>query len=194
MKKGEATKQRIIEEAAQVFNKLGYSSTSMSTLMEATGLEKGGIYRHFSSKEELACEAFDYAVKLNHQSTCGILAGVEGGYNKLEKFITSLSSGKAVMSGGCPVMNTAVENDNGNPILKKKANAAFKSWMNNLIEYVEEGKAEGSFKKNLQSEEFVFFILSSLEGAMVFASLTGKKSHLKYVGDEMLEYLKSKMV
>jgi len=29
--------------------------------MRATGLEKGGIYRHFSSKEAMAAEAFDYA-------------------------------------------------------------------------------------------------------------------------------------
>jgi len=29
--------------------------------MEATGLQKGGLYRHFDSKEELAQEAFDYA-------------------------------------------------------------------------------------------------------------------------------------
>jgi AcrR family transcriptional regulator len=32
--------------------------------MEATGLEKGGIYRHFDSKQQLAAEAFDYAWKL----------------------------------------------------------------------------------------------------------------------------------
>ena len=28
--------------------------------MEATGLKKGGIYRHFEGKEELALEAFDH--------------------------------------------------------------------------------------------------------------------------------------
>jgi TetR/AcrR family transcriptional repressor of nem operon len=33
----------------------------MAALMEATGLEKGGIYRHFSSKQAVAAEAFDYA-------------------------------------------------------------------------------------------------------------------------------------
>jgi TetR/AcrR family transcriptional repressor of nem operon len=192
MKKGEATKQRIIEEAAEVFNRLGYSSTSMSTLMEATGLEKGGIYRHFSSKEELACEAFDYAIKLNHQSTCGALAGVEGGFNKIEKFITSFCSGKAVMSGGCPVMNTAVENDDGNPALKKKARGALKAWVDTLVSYVEEGKKEGSFKKNLNSEELVFFILSALEGALVFSNLIGKKDHLKSTGESVLEFVESK--
>jgi TetR/AcrR family transcriptional regulator, transcriptional repressor for nem operon len=29
--------------------------------MEATGLQKGGIYRHFAGKEQLALEAFDHA-------------------------------------------------------------------------------------------------------------------------------------
>ena len=33
----------------------------MADLMEATGLEKGGIYRHFPSKEAVAAEAFDDA-------------------------------------------------------------------------------------------------------------------------------------
>ena len=32
--------------------------------MRATGLEKGGIYRHFESKEELAGDAFDHAWKI----------------------------------------------------------------------------------------------------------------------------------
>jgi len=40
-----------------------FTGIPKSELMEATGLKKGGIYRHFSSKEELAAEAFDYAWK-----------------------------------------------------------------------------------------------------------------------------------
>ena len=32
--------------------------------MRATGLEKGGIYRHFESKQELAGDAFDHAWKI----------------------------------------------------------------------------------------------------------------------------------
>src|ERR1700724_4015016 len=60
MTKGEQTRRRIVEAAASIFNKRGYEGSSLSELMEATGLKKGGIYRHFSSKEELAAEAFDY--------------------------------------------------------------------------------------------------------------------------------------
>src|SRR5580704_10118479 len=59
--RGEATRRRIVEQSAAVFNRHGYSGTSMSDLMAATGLEKGGLYRHFASKEDLAAAAFDYA-------------------------------------------------------------------------------------------------------------------------------------
>jgi AcrR family transcriptional regulator len=62
--KGEATRQDIIRKAAPIFNQKGYSGAALSDLMRATGLEKGGIYRHFESKEELAGDAFDHAWKV----------------------------------------------------------------------------------------------------------------------------------
>ena len=61
MRKGEQTRQEIIRKAAPIFNQRGYHGAALSDLMKATGLEKGGIYRHFDSKEQLAAEAFDYA-------------------------------------------------------------------------------------------------------------------------------------
>ena len=60
MTKGEQTRRNIVEAAAPIFNKRGYEGSSLNDLMQATGLKKGGIYRHFSSKEELAAKAFDY--------------------------------------------------------------------------------------------------------------------------------------
>ena len=64
MRKGEQTRQEIIREAAPIFNQQGYDGAALSDLMKATGLEKGGIYRHFESKQQLAAEAFDYAWNL----------------------------------------------------------------------------------------------------------------------------------
>ena len=61
MEKGRATRQRVIAQAAPVFNQHGFAGTTLSELMEATGLQKGGIYRHFAGKEQLALEAFDHA-------------------------------------------------------------------------------------------------------------------------------------
>ena len=78
MKRGELTRQRIIEQSAPIFNMNGYAGCSMQDVMSATGLEKGGIYRYFESKEELAAEAFKYSFGKSVKTRTEDLEGVEG--------------------------------------------------------------------------------------------------------------------
>ena len=73
--KGDKTRQRIIAEAAAIFNQRGYEGCSIQAIMAATGLEKGGIYRHFDSKEDLAAEAFDYAWSIASSTDCNMREG-----------------------------------------------------------------------------------------------------------------------
>src|SRR5260221_10762070 len=63
MSKGEDTRQFIIEKAASLYNQKGIAGTSISDIMEATNLAKGGIYRRFESKEEITLEVFDFLAK-----------------------------------------------------------------------------------------------------------------------------------
>ena len=53
VKKGEATRMAIEEAAMQLFLEQGYHATSMRQIAEHAGLALGGIYNHFSSKEEI---------------------------------------------------------------------------------------------------------------------------------------------
>jgi AcrR family transcriptional regulator len=53
IKKGEATRMTIEEAAIQLFLEQGYHATSMRQIAEHAGLALGGIYNHFSSKEEI---------------------------------------------------------------------------------------------------------------------------------------------
>ena len=48
------SKQEIIEKSAPVFNINGYSGTTMQMLVDVTGYQMGGIYRHFKTKKDLA--------------------------------------------------------------------------------------------------------------------------------------------
>ena len=52
-KKGEVTRLAIEEAAITLFMEQGYHATSMRQIAERTKLALGGIYNHFSSKEEL---------------------------------------------------------------------------------------------------------------------------------------------
>ncbi len=53
LKKGEATRLAIEDAALELFLQYGFHGTSMRQISEQTGLALGGIYNHFSSKEEI---------------------------------------------------------------------------------------------------------------------------------------------
>ncbi|HYU75258.1 MAG TPA: TetR/AcrR family transcriptional regulator, partial [Ktedonobacteraceae bacterium] len=88
MSKGEQTRERILASSAQLFNRQGYFGSSLTDIMRETGLEKGGIYNHFSSKEQLALEAFDYAYGLVQQRVRQALAGK---LNAIERLLAIVS-------------------------------------------------------------------------------------------------------
>lgn len=53
MNKGKETKGFILIKAKEVFCKKGYISVTMKDICEATGLSRGGLYRHYSSTKEI---------------------------------------------------------------------------------------------------------------------------------------------
>ncbi len=61
--KGEQSKIKLIECAAQLFLEKGYNATGINDILAGTGLPKGSFYFHFSSKKDLAIEVSKYFEK-----------------------------------------------------------------------------------------------------------------------------------
>jgi AcrR family transcriptional regulator len=57
--KGEQTRQRIVDRALELFEKRGYSDTTLRDIADAAGISIGLTYRYFRRKEELALELYD---------------------------------------------------------------------------------------------------------------------------------------
>ena len=60
MKKGEASKAKIVEAAGELFWKQGYAATGIRDILDATGLPKGSFYFYFKSKSDVAREVIGY--------------------------------------------------------------------------------------------------------------------------------------
>jgi len=178
MAKGQETRERIITEAASLFNQRGFEGGSMSDLMEATGLEKGGIYRHFSSKEELAVEAFDYAWKSAFETRMQDLERIPNSIDKLKHFIANFIERRPVVPGGCPLLNTAIDADDGNEVLRDRVRAALRQWRDSVSGIVETGIKHREIRQGVDPKEVATIIISSLEGALMVARLERKKDAL----------------
>jgi len=171
MKKGQQTRERIIAQAAPVFNAYGYEGATMSQLMEATGLEKGGIYRHFGSKEELAMESFKFAWHTVLEVRLRGLDDVPTALGKLRHIIDNFVEVRSPVSGGCPLLNTAMDCDDGNPALRELAKETLRNWQQRLMRIVEDGIRSGEITNTTSPKITANVLISTLEGAVMITRL-----------------------
>lgn len=179
MTKGETTRQRIIEAAAPIFNQRGFAGCSMQELMDATQLEKGGIYRHFRSKEELAAEAFRYALEQSIKTRTEDLAHIEGALAKLHAIVERFVEHPSPLPGGCPLLNTAVDADDGNPELRKLVRKAFADWRGRIAEIVAKGLETKELRPGTDPAQVANTLIATLEGAQMLARLDGSRQALR---------------
>lgn len=180
--KGDRTRQRIIEKAAPIFNQRGFTGASMQEVMEAAGLEKGGLYRHFASKEELAGEAFKYALGQSVRLRTHDLGHVRGAIAKLHYLVCRFVEAPSAVPGGCPLMNTAIDSDDGNPFLRQLASEGLREWKGRLCRIVDQGVRDGEVKPGTESRQIANTIIATLEGALMISRLEGDREALRDAG------------
>ena len=54
------TKEKIFDVSLDLFSKKGYDSVSLREIAEEVGIKKSSIYSHYSSKEAILMDIFDY--------------------------------------------------------------------------------------------------------------------------------------
>jgi len=173
MRNPEKTKSEIIKAAAELFNRRGYTGCSISSIMDETGFKKGGIYNHFSGKEEIAVAAFDFSFKTSSEM---IYRETEKGTDPLDKIHRMFDAfGKLATNppvpGGCPVMNTAIDSDDRNPELLEKSRRAMDIWRRFTENLLNEAKTSGAISETVDTEQITTFMISSLEGGIMMTKM-----------------------
>ena len=193
MSKGELTRERILARSAQLFNRQGYFGSSLADIMRETGLEKGGIYNHFSSKEQLALEAFDYAYELVEQRVRQALTGKK---HAVERLVAILSVFQSIVddppvAGGCPILNTAIEADDAHPALRERARGAMNDWRATISRIVTRGIERQEIRQGVDADEVATLFICMLEGAVMLSSLYKDSTHMRRAVKHMTKYIET---
>jgi TetR/AcrR family transcriptional regulator, transcriptional repressor for nem operon len=196
MKKGERTRDHILAQSAAVFNQHGYAASSMSDLMLATKLEKGGIYNHFASKEQLSLEAFDYAVGLIENRFEALLEGRILAFERLravmDVFLEFIHD--PVLPGGCPVLNAAIEADDSNEKLRERIRLVLNGWRTRIQGIVEKGVAMGELRTGTDGAQLATVMISTLEGAVMMSKVYRESSHMRIAAGFLEMHIKTLIV
>ncbi len=189
------TKQMILEKSAELFNMNGYDGCSLSDIMKATGLQKGGIYNYFKNKEEIAIQAFDYSLHLVIQRFRVRLDKDTSAWDKLNSVIETMKEFyiQPVIVGGCPIFNTVMDSANTYPSLLDKA----KEGLEMLIRYVElkiqQGINSGEFYKVENTYSLASHLVVTMEGALVMSRVFKNRIYVEQAGDTLISWLDEKL-
>ena len=162
----------------------------MGDIVEASGLEKGTLYGHFSTKEELALLAFDYAWKDTSDKRIRNIDTVSNAVDKLKLHIDNYVNTPS-FPGGCPLLNFAVDADDGNLALRTRVRKALKGWEDLLAKIVEDGQSSGEIKPEIDSHSIANIVISTLEGATVLARISKRSAALEDAHRHLNLYLET---
>jgi TetR/AcrR family transcriptional repressor of nem operon len=193
MGKGEKTRQRIIEQAAPLFNQGGMAGCSMQDILRATGLQKGGLYRHFSSKEELAAECLKYSLALVFQARSGNADHIPNAIDKLRYLVDRFASTPSPLKGGCPLMNAAVDSDDGDAELRRLSVEGLRAWKSRLLQILKGGIERGEVVSGTDPVQMANTVIATLEGSLLISriertsnALEDSRLHLNKLFDELV--------
>ena len=189
--KGERTREEIIQQAAVVFNRQGFAGASISDIMRETGLEKGGIYNHFASKEELALAAFNYAFEAASRRMIAVIKGVPSSLDRLRNLAGFWRTyfDDPPVEGGCALLNTAIDSDDTQPALRQRAQEALGQWHDLIVRTVRRGIDYGDIRPETDPAAVASLIIASVEGGYMMSKLTGDPAHINRVVDHLEEYI-----
>lgn len=192
--RSEKTRKTIIEKTAAIFNRKGYVGTYLSDLTEATGLTKGSIYGNFKDKNEVALEAFKYNYQFQTRELMGKLNQIEFSYEKLQVFLAHYKEAYLPIfeNGGCAILNTAVDADDGNEWLRKEVVQKIYDWSERIMSIVNDGISKGELQP-LDASEYAFRTIALIEGSIMLAKTLNKPSILMKNIDHLsaeIEYMR----
>jgi AcrR family transcriptional regulator len=191
--KGQQTRERIVEASAALFNVRGYTGTAMSDIIESVGIQKGGIYRHFESKESIMLAAFEYAMQRRIEAIQMMLVPTASAIDQLQavcaSFIALLEPPS--LPGGCPILNAAVEADDLYPPLREKVQQGLNTLRMLISQVVADGKARGELQPYVNGDVVATLLISACEGALMMTKLYGDCVHLHRAVDHLHAYFET---
>jgi TetR/AcrR family transcriptional regulator, transcriptional repressor for nem operon len=178
--RSEKTRQFIIENTADVFNKKGYAGTSLTDLTEATKLTKGSIYGNFENKEEVAAAVLDYNINRRKAIVAAAVEQVSTWKEKLLVYASIYSSKTKNLfpAGGCPYLNCGTEADDTNETLRKRVADGLLEWKQSLTHIITGGVDSGEFRRETDVTKTAISLIAIIEGGIFLSSVMKTSSYL----------------
>lgn len=172
-KRGAATRQRIIEGAAELVLRSGTAGTSLDEVMAETGVSKSQLYHYFADKDAIVAEV----IRRQVENVFAAQSPHLGGINSMETLrswcsaIVDLSRAQGG-KGGCPIGSLASQLSDQSDHARGLLADSFESWESQIEAGLRRMLDRGELAKTADPKDLAIAILGAVQGGLLLAKTT----------------------
>jgi AcrR family transcriptional regulator len=167
--RAEATHQRIVDGAVDLFDEVGYGNSSLSDIIDRAGVTKGAFYYHFSSKESVAAAIIQQAMTKKEDAVLALISSPSAALESLIRatFVVNdmtehdklVRSGHQLRQGLTHISSYAAMTYIEHPLVR--------------VSTVEKAIAEGDLSDDLDADAATHTLQASVLGTRLLSDATG---------------------
>ncbi len=187
-------REEIIHQSLRLFSLNGFLGTSLSDILGAAQISKGGFFNYFKSKEDLFHAVLSEARKVWREKN---LEGLNKIDRPIEKVIRILQNYRDRylkdtdhFPGGCLFVTLSVELDDLRPHLAKELNEGFVRFKAMIKRFLDQARKAGELSDRVSSQEITEMIFSGMLGASVLYGMDKRPENLDRTFRALISYLR----
>jgi AcrR family transcriptional regulator len=173
--RGGETRRRILEVAAEAFAERGYVGTSLSDVLKASGVTKGGFYFHFPSKEALALATLRYKQEQWAGTVMVAVMQRSRAVDQLDAMVEALCDLHEQDRSCRCIGRLCTELGDEHPELRPQLSTQLTTWMDMVTAIIRKGQDEGDIRPDVEPATAAEVAVESFIGLETVAEmLTGR--------------------
>jgi AcrR family transcriptional regulator len=158
MRKGERTRQAILDRAAARASERGLESLSLGALADELEMSKSGLFAHFGSKEELQLATIERAREVFVAEIVEPALALPPGLERLralcERWLSYIE--RPIFPGGCFFSTTTSEFADRPGVIHDRLSALMQQWLGLLEQAIRAARRKGELKQDVDPKRLAF--------------------------------------
>ncbi len=167
------TRERILRAAMELFRKHGFHNTSVARILKSANITKGGFYFHFKSKEELGIAVLERTRDFWMQNVIATLAHEPDARSRIRRMVEIMTQMyRGDIFHGCALLAVlTAEMMESKSEFADRIKGILSAWQKSIAEILEQGKAEGLFRREVDSEMLALILIGCCKGTTMMGHL-----------------------
>jgi AcrR family transcriptional regulator len=160
------SRERLIEGTRELLWDRGYLGASPSAILRAAGVGQGSMYHHFEGKPDLVLAAEERTASEMQRTMREIFEGEGSAYERITRYLVK----ERTVLRGCPIGRLAADPEiAADDRLRAPVRETFAVLHECFVAAIEEGKASGEFRSDLDAERTGYALAAVIQGGYTLA-------------------------